>query len=141
MQTIIGKNYPKQVIPLLDGAKNSIKVVVFDWRWYENDPGNPCQLFNMAFVRAVRRGVQVQACVNSNSIATPLSQNGINVKIPVSEKLMHSKFIIIDDKILVMGSHNFSQSAFTQNMETSMIIDDVVEIQNFITFFNSIWSM
>lgn len=141
MKSIIGKNYPKLVIPLIENAKHSIKIVVFDWRWYANDPANPCQLFNASIVRAVRRGVSVKACVNSDSIRSPLIQNGVEAKIPISKNLMHTKFVIIDDEILVMGSHNFSQSAFTTNFETSVILDDPAEIQEFILLFNSLWSL
>ena len=141
MQTIIGKNYPKQVIPLIDSAKHSIKIVVFDWRWYENDPANPCQLFNASIVRARKRGVNVQACVNSNAIKSPLTINNIDVRIPVSKNLIHTKFIIIDDEILVMGSHNFSQSAFTTNFETSVILHDFSIINEFVLFFHSIWQL
>ena len=141
MKTIIGKNYPKEVIPLIESAKHSIKIVVYDWRWYENEPANACQLFNMAIVRARKRAVAVQACVNSEAIATPLRNNGIDVKIPVSKNLMHSKFIIIDDQILVMGSHNFSESAFTTNFETSVIIDDPLQINDFVLLFHSLWEL
>ena len=139
MQTIIGKNYPKMVIPLIKNAKQSIKIVVYDWRWYANDPANPCQLFNSAIVDAQRRGVVVRACVNSEAILQPLRVNKIDVRIPISKNLMHAKFLIIDDKILVIGSHNFSQSAFTQNMETSLIIEDEEKIKELVEFFESIW--
>ena len=139
MKTIIGKKYPLLVIPLIEQAKKSIKIVVYDWRWYENDPGNPCQLFNASIVRACRRNVKVQACVNSQAIAVPLQKNSIETKIPVSKNLMHSKFLIIDDKILVMGSHNFSQMAFTTNLETSVIIEDALEINDFILLFQNLW--
>jgi len=141
MKTIIGKDYPKMVIPLIKEAKSSIKIVVYDWRWYADDPANPCQLFNTSIVGAQRRGVKVQACVNSDNILNPLKENGIEARIPISKSLMHAKFLIIDDKILVIGSHNFSQSAFTQNMETSLIIDDVENVQNMVVFFNSIWQL
>lgn len=141
METIIGKNYPKQVIPLIDRAVKSIKIVVFDWRWYGNDPANPCQLFNASIVRASKRGVVVQACVNSNKIADPLIQNGIDARIPISKNLIHTKFILIDDEILIMGSHNFSQSAFTTNFETSIINKDPLQINEFVLFFHSIWSL
>lgn len=141
MQTIIGKNYPKMVIPLIDKAVNSIKIVVFDWRWYANEPANPCQLFNASIIRARKRGVNVQVCVNSEKIAQPLRENDIDVKIPISKNLIHTKFIIIDDQVLVMGSHNFSQSAFTTNFETSIIQDDPLEINEFILFFHSIWDL
>lgn len=141
MQTIIGKNYPKYVIPLIDKAVKSIKIVVYDWRWYESDPGNPCQLFNASIVRARKRGVVVQVCVNSEAIAQPLRENDIDVRIPISKNLIHTKFIIIDDVELIMGSHNFSQSAFTTNLETSVVMDNQIIVDEFIDFFNSIWSL
>jgi phosphatidylserine/phosphatidylglycerophosphate/cardiolipin synthase-like enzyme len=141
MESIIGKSYPKKVIPLIESAKHSIKIVVFDWRWYSNDPGNSCQLFNAAIVRASKRGVKVEACVNSESIRAPLLANGINARIPISKNLMHTKMIIIDEDILVLGSHNFSQSAFTLNFETSIIIRDHEEILKFSDFFSSLWSL
>ncbi len=56
METIIGKEFPQKVIPLIEQAKTSIDIVVFDWRWYPQDPGASVQLFNQAIVRAVRRG-------------------------------------------------------------------------------------
>jgi phosphatidylserine/phosphatidylglycerophosphate/cardiolipin synthase-like enzyme len=126
---------------LIEKAVKSIKIVVYDWRWYSEDPGNPCQLFNASIIRARKRGVVVQACVNSNAIAQPLILNGIDVKIPISKNLIHTKFIIIDDEILIMGSHNFSQAAFTTNYETSIINNEPLQINEFIVFFNSIWSL
>lgn len=141
METIFGNNYVMKVIPLIENAQKSIKIVVYDWRWYENDPANPCQLFNSAIVRAKNRGVEVSACVNSEAIARPLRDNKIAVRIPISKNLMHSKFIIIDDEILIHGSHNFSQSAFTTNFETSTISRDFVITRDFLSFFNSLWSL
>jgi len=141
MQAIIGKDFPKEVIPLIDNAKHTIKCIVFFWGWYGNEPANPCQLFNSAIVRAVKRGVKIQACVNSRKIATPLIENGIQARIPVSKSLMHTKMVIIDDNILVLGSHNFSQSAFTTNFETSILIQGDDCIKKFSDFFDSIFSL
>jgi len=141
METIIGKEYIKKVIPLIEGAQRSIKIVVFAWFWYENHPGNPCQLFNMAIVRARARGVVVQACVNSEFIAKPLRQNKIDVHIPISKSLMHVKMIIIDDDTVILGSHNFSLSAFTQNFELSVILKKAPKIADFILFFESLWRL
>lgn len=141
MQAIIGKEFIKEVVPLIDGAKHSINVVVFFWGWYGNEPGNPCQLFNASIIRAVKRGVVVRACVNSRKIASPLIDNGVKVRIPVSKSLMHTKMLLIDDQILVLGSHNFSQSAFTTNFETSIISKQDECLPKFSQFFESLWSL
>lgn len=139
METIIGKNFPRQVIPLIDGAQKSIKIIVFDWRWYPNDPGNPCQLFNASIVRAARRGVPVHAIVNSPLIRDPLKLNGILAKIPAIKNRIHIKMIIVDDRHVVFGSHNFSQSAFTSNIELSAVLRDTPKIADFVLYFDSVW--
>jgi hypothetical protein len=49
IEAISGKQFPEKVIPLLDNSVKSIDIVVFDWRWYPNDPAASAQLFNQAF--------------------------------------------------------------------------------------------
>ena len=140
MQAIIGKEFPAKVIPLIDNAKKSIKIVVFDWRWYPNDPANPVQLFNQSVARAVKRGVSVLAIANSNEIIAILNQIGVKAKKLFTKNLVHAKIIIIDDQIVVLGSHNYTQSAFTMNYEISVVFDDINSSKDFIDFFASLYN-
>ena len=140
MEAIIGKNFPKVVIPLIDSAKSSIKIVVFDWRWYPNDPANPVQLFNQALVRAIRRGVDVRVVANANDIISVLNSLGAKAKKMVTKNLVHAKMMIIDGKIVIIGSHNYTQSAFTMNFEVSAVYDDVVCAEKFLQFFDSLFN-
>ena len=139
MQSIIGNEYPKKVIPLIDGATKTINIIVYDWRWYANDPGNPVQLFNQSIVRACRRGVKVRVIGNSEDVLKILRSVGCDARRVVSKKLVHAKLIIIDDLNVVLGSHNFSQSAFTLNQEVSVYLPDFVDSPRLLTYFNSLW--
>lgn len=141
MQAVIGNQYPKAVIPLIENARHTIKTVAFFWGWYGEQPSNPCQQFNLAIARAVKRGVVVRACVNSEKVAKPLRACGIDTRIPISKHLMHTKMVLIDDEILIMGSHNFSQSAFTTNLETSIISINDECMPDLIKYFDSIWEL
>jgi len=123
MQTIIGKEFPKKVIPLIDSAKRSINIIVFDWRWYPDDLSNPCQLFNQSIVRAKNRGVQIKVISNMLDIVKLLKDLGIEAKKLLTPNLVHVKLMIIDDDIAVIGSHNYTQNAFTMNYEVSVIIE------------------
>lgn len=138
MEVIIGKQYPQKVIPLIDNAKKSIRIVVFDWRWYPYDASHPVQLFNQALIRAKRRGVQVSVIANATDIIDILKKEGIDAKKPPTPHLIHSKMIIIDDNILIIGSHNFTQSAFTMNHEVSIIIENDPNISECIKYFNNL---
>lgn len=140
METIIGKEYPKKVIPLIEQAKHSIDIVVFDWRWYPQDPGASVQLFNQAIIRAVRRGVKVRAIANNDQIVDILKQNGCQAKKLLTTKLVHPKLMLIDEETAITGSHNYTQSAFQMNYEISMIIQGREEIQNLIQFFNNLFN-
>ena len=139
MDTIIGKQFPKKVIPLIDQAKTSIDIVVFDWRWYPQDPGASVQLFNQAIVRAVRRGVKVRAIANNDQIISTLNSVGVEAKRLVSKNLVHVKLMILDNEKVVIGSHNYTQSAFQMNFEVSVILDKSENISDFTSFFNNLW--
>jgi phosphatidylserine/phosphatidylglycerophosphate/cardiolipin synthase-like enzyme len=141
MKTLIGKDFPKQVIPLINSAKSSISIIVFDWRMYPNDPAHPVQLFNQALIRAARRGVKVRAIANNLDIISILNANGIEAKKPPVSNLIHIKIMILDDKDVVLGSHNYTQSAFTANFEISTYIPDYPDVDNLKTFFNNMFNL
>lgn len=138
IKVISGSQFPKFVIPLIDESKESIRVVVFDWRWYPHDSGASCQLFNQSIVRASRRGVKVTALVNNDQIAKFFNDNGCVFKRLISRKLLHCKLMIIDNKIAITGSHNYSQSAFQMNFELSLILDDPETVSALIKFFDNL---
>jgi phosphatidylserine/phosphatidylglycerophosphate/cardiolipin synthase-like enzyme len=139
METIIGKEFPQKVIPLIDEAKFSIDIVVFDWRWYPQDPGKSVQLFNQALVRAVRRGVNVRAITNTEEIISTLKNIGIKAKKFFTQRLIHAKFMIIDNETLIIGSHNYTEHGFDVNYEVSIIYKGREEIKPIIDFFNNIY--
>lgn len=139
IESIVGSQFPKKVIPLIDSAKKSIDIVVFDWRWYPQDPGAPVQLFNQAIVRAARRGIKVRAIANFDNIVSILKGVGVDSRKLITKSIVHSKIMIIDDEIVITGSHNYTQNAFQMNMELSVILTQPFDITEFSNFFNSLW--
>ena len=119
---LIKREYPKEVIPLIEKAKNSIKIIVYEWRWYENQLGSSIQLFNNAIIRAKKRGVEVKAVLKNQKISKKLKDQKIWVKEVDFSKTLHVKLIIIDNEIVILGSHNFTLNAFHINDEVSVII-------------------
>ena len=132
---IIAGQYPKVVIPLIDSAEHSIRVIVFDWRFYPTQPGHPVSLFNMAVARAAQRGVEVRALVNSAVVVEALK------KIKCDAKLLHTKMIIVDDVKVVLGSHNLTQNAFTYNHEASVLLEMNSTDHSFVRYFEALWGV
>ncbi len=81
-----------------------------------------------ALYTATKRGVPVQIILDRKqptvhySMANDLVINGLAVRVDRREPLMHMKTIIIDGKILIAGSYNFTASAEHRNAEILTII-------------------
>ena len=141
MDIAIGKEFPAKVIPLINSAKRSIRAVVFDWRFYVNQPAHPVQLFNTALLLAKARGVDVRIVTNIDAVVQMFRSQNVDAKRPISKNLMHAKMMILDDEICVMGSHNYTQSAFSLNHEISVIFEGKEEVARCIDFFEALYNI
>ena len=150
IQQAIGKHYPKQVIPLIHEAKSRIVVLMYEWKWYGHESAGGVQKLNLALVAAARRGVKVQALLNAESMGHAITKintktmnfllrYGCKAKMGNFGGIVHAKMMIIDDEILVLGSHNYSKSAFSRNREASVIVKGREEIKAFRKYFDDIW--
>ena len=136
---IIGDEFSKIVIPEIKNAKNSIKIIVFDWRWYPTQIGNPAQQFNQEIINAHRRGVEVLAITNIKETRRILNEAKIKAKNLISARILHPKIMIIDNQHLIIGSHNYTQNAFTTNYEASILIKNCPNIERYIQFFKNLY--
>lgn len=84
-----------------------------------------------AMLERARAGVEVAGVFESRDSGTQFSEyprlkrEGLDVVLDGNPWLMHHKVIIIDDRITVSGSFNYSQNADRQNDENLLIVDDV----------------
>ena len=136
---IISKDFPKIVIPLIEGAKHSLDIIVFDWRFYKHDPASPVSLFNAAIARAARRGLEVKCLVQNDGVVDILKSMGCNARKLNSKKILHTKLIIIDKKRIILGSHNYTQHAFSSNHEASICVDLGSAENTFVEYFNNLF--
>ena len=141
MEALIGADYPKKVIPLLNAAKKNIDIVVYDWRWYPNQPAHAVQQFNAALVRAAQRGVLVRAVVNAPLLLPILASVGIKARQVAGKRTIHAKMVLIDDEILILGSHNFTRNAFGSNVEVSIVVPVASDYRRFRDFFERLYGL
>ena len=136
-EILIGRAFAKQVIPLIKGAKKSIDIIVYNWLWYPNEIGSKIQNFNHALVTANRGGVEVKAVVQKTLIAEILRREKIKVRKIQSGRVLHTKLMIVDDSVAILGSHNYTMNAFNINYEVSVIIHDPEIIEELKTYFSN----
>lgn len=120
-------------------AKSSIKICAYAWVWYENSPTHDIQKFNYAIAQKAKLGVDIQAILNRKTQANYLRHYGIKTRTFPSDRTMHTKAILIDEKILILGSHNLSLLGTARNFEVSVLIQDVESCLQFDEYFTKMW--
>ena len=138
---IIANEFVGVVIPMIDSVRHSIDVVVFDWRFYKNDPSCAVSLFNSAVSRAVGRGVNVRCLVQSDQVVANLKALGCNARRLHSKNILHTKLLILDKKSVILGSHNYTQRAFTSNHEASIYVELADENNTLVQYFNNLFGL
>jgi len=141
IEIIVGGQYVQKVIPLIKSASKDILICAYAWRWYENQPERAIQQFNYEIVKAQNRGVQIRAILEVRSTAQKLRDLGIKAKSVDTNQVMHIKAITVDDRHLVIGSHNLTKRGTAENYEASVILDDPSSALTFKDYFDSIWAV
>jgi phosphatidylserine/phosphatidylglycerophosphate/cardiolipin synthase-like enzyme len=113
--------------------------MMFEWRWDPASPTSDLSLLNSAIIRASKRGVAVSALSNFGDILQKLKDMDAQAKIWASNGNMHAKIIVIDGETCIVGSHNFSQNAFSKNIEISVLFSDIAVAAQIKNYFNILW--
>ena len=108
------------IVKAIESAKESIIVQAYS---FTSAP------IAEALLLAHKRGVKVQAVLDKSqrtekySGATFLANAGIPVLIDDAHAIAHNKVIVLDERIVVTGSFNFTKAAEERNAENVIILD------------------
>ena len=136
-QVITSPGAEPEFISLINGARESILI--------ENYIITSDEVID-ALENASARGVGVRIILEKRVSGgtnmesyDELSASGAQVRwAPFSFKLVHSKLIIIDGQIAVVGSHNLSNSALTDNREISVLLQGGI-VSELVKLFERDW--
>lgn len=125
-----------KLIELIHGAKQSLEICVFtisDDRITE------------AILQAQRRKIALRIITDDDksldrgSDVERLINKGIALRMDDDPSHMHNKFAIIDSKLLVNGSFNWTRSASDRNQENILLTDDPALVVPFVSQFERLW--
>ena len=108
-----------RIIELIRNAEKSVKIASFSFTHEE---------LADELLKADIKGVNVSVLMERKQRNVMGSQYqrvkdfGLNIRLDGNKYTMHHKFIIIDDKIVITGSPNFTLSGFNKNDENMLII-------------------
>jgi len=129
------EDYHTTALRLIAAARERVTVALFVVRL---DDDGPVQHLLTALSDAARRGVSVRVVLDRGrdwrtgevdpkhlAVAEHLRRSGVRVVLDEAERTTHVKVLVVDDRHVVVGSHNWTRSALTTNREWSLLIDDV----------------
>jgi len=99
----------------------------------------------LPLVKAQERGVKVRLYLDKDQVEYKYSQSrflvqkGIKTRVSTNNYIMHNKFAIIDNHLLLTGSYNWTFSANNRNDENLMVIDDPEIIARYQNQFEKLW--
>ncbi|MCX5681089.1 MAG: phospholipase D-like domain-containing protein [Candidatus Omnitrophica bacterium] len=97
-------------------------------------------------VNAKKRGVAVRIFLDKSQRGQKSSQleyftsEGVAVRIYEKSGLMHNKFAVLDNKVLITGSFNWTLDAEKNNQENLLIITDKRLIEIYAKQFERLWT-
>jgi hypothetical protein len=125
--------YFDALIPHLAQAKQEIVISMFLFAPGDHEHNRATRVKD-ALIDAADRGTRVQVLLDvsndedfsteaNRGVAKALRQRGIAVHFDSPARTTHTKMVIIDQRYVFLGSHNFTHSALRHNHEASVLID------------------
>jgi len=133
----LSDNPQKEIIKNINQAEAFINIAMYIFTDRE---------IALPLIKARERGVKVRLYLDQDQVDYQYSQSrflvqrGIKTRISTNNYIMHNKFAIIDNRILLTGSYNWTFSANNRNDENLMVIDDPEIIAIFQNQFVNLWT-
>ena len=131
-----GEDCVNHIIDLINEAYTQLDICVFT---ISDDR------ISRAIVEAMKNGVEIRIISDNfkvedtGSDIEDLSRVGIPVKLDTTDNHMHHKFMIVDNKIVLTGSYNWTRSAALYNQENILSMDDEEVVSKFSNEFEKLW--
>jgi phosphatidylserine/phosphatidylglycerophosphate/cardiolipin synthase-like enzyme len=139
VRDISSERYYDALHQTLKRAESSINVAMFEIRIYKDKLSGPQYNLLQDLIEARKRGVKVKVWLDRsddrddetgakvthemNSVAYDLLKKaGVDVRYVAPSRRLHAKLIVVDERIVVDGSTNWSFSALLKNAESATMI-------------------
>lgn len=138
-EIILDNSYAKKAKNFIESAVSEIRLCAYAWRWYDSEPELEIQQFNLELLKACQRNLQVRILVDTEAMSKRFNDLGFQTRAVQNTRMLHTKAIAIDHKTLIIGSHNLTKRANSDNYELSVAIQEFEPVEQFINYFDRIW--
>ena len=129
------------ILDLIESAGESIRFKIYLLTYRD---------VKAALVQAANRGVDVQVIIEKNPVGggdsnqesyDQLVEGGADVRwAPPDYRLTHEKTLVVDDRIALTGTFNYTNSSFNSNREYGLLIDQPALVSDIAAVFDADWA-
>lgn len=149
VQVVTDAQYFEAAKKMIQEAKVSILVMMFEMGYYEKYPNTPSNLLIKELIEAKKRGVKVEVILEAREgddrttrqnrvVGKILSEGGVEVIYDPLFKTMHAKTLVADGEWSLVGSTNWVFSSLTSNNEVSVLIKSKEVARALTDYFNQV---
>lgn len=148
-QLITDTNYFPTAQKIMQEAKSSIRVMMFEMAYYEKHPITLSNLLIKELIAGRKRGIKVEvilevkdnkdrATLRNLQSGKILAAGGVEVIYDSPLRTMHAKCLIVDEEVILIGSTNWTYYALTNNNEVSILLRSPKLARELINYFNQV---
>jgi len=149
VQLVTDAQYFQVAKKVIQEAKFSIQVMMFEMEYYDKYPQSPSNLLIKDLINARKRGVKVEVILEvregrdrtaerNRDTGKILSNGGVEVIYDPLFKTTHAKCMVVDGRLILLGSTNWTYSALSNNNEVSVLIRSKELANELIDYFNRV---
>ena len=149
VQLVTDGHYFQVARKMIQEAKHSIQVMMFEMGYYDRNPNTPSNLLIQELINAKKRGVKVEVVLEvregedrtakrNRHTGKILSDGGVEVIYDSLSKTTHAKCMVVDGKLTLLGSTNWTYYALTNNHEASVLIQSKQVAKALVDYFNQV---
>ena len=149
VQLVADAQYFQVAKKMIQEAKHSVQVMMFEMGYYDRNPNTPSNLLIKELIDARKRGVKVEVILEiregedrttkrNRHTGKILSEGGVDVIYDPLFKTTHAKLMMVDGKFTLLGSTNWTYFALTNNNEASVFIRSQEVAKAFLDYFNRV---
>ncbi len=149
VQLVTDAQYFQVAKKMIQEAKSSIQVMMFEMGYYDQHLNTPSNLLIRELIDAKKRGVKVEVILEvregkdrtterNRQTGKILSHGGVEVTYDSLSKTTHAKWMVVDGQLALLGSTNWTYYALTNNNEVSVLIRSKEVARELLNYFNRV---
>jgi phosphatidylserine/phosphatidylglycerophosphate/cardiolipin synthase-like enzyme len=131
---LINEDYFPALLKAIDEAQSEIFMSIFSFKAGVHRNSYP-DIILAHLARAVKRGIKVIVILESTGghdykldaenqqTKQLLEEKGVKVYFDSPRQTTHTKLVVIDERLVILGSHNLTQAALKYNNEISILLE------------------